>query len=134
MPINSRNKGSRGEIELFRLLSDELGYIVKRRLDAPREGGADSLDVPGWSIECKRYARATRADIRGWWEQAVRQAHTEKREPVLFYRADRDEWRSVVSAMTGQYGYEATMEISMPMWCWIAREYLAEANKIMEAK
>jgi len=51
--------------------------------------------VPGWCVEVKRHARAARADIRGWWAQAARQADTERKLPVLFYRLDRDEWRAV---------------------------------------
>ena len=54
MSASQRNKGSRGERELFALLTEQLGVTVTRNLSQTRAGGADALDVPGWSIECKR--------------------------------------------------------------------------------
>ena len=34
----ARNKGARGENELAKLLSDELGFVVKRKLGQARDG------------------------------------------------------------------------------------------------
>jgi hypothetical protein len=124
MPVNSRRKGATGERELFALLSDELGTIVKRRLDAPREGGADSLDVPGWSIECKRYARATNADITGWWLQTIGQTIDSDRKPVLIYRLDRQPWKVMclaTDAFDQDYGPHL-IEMRLEFWCQIVRE------------
>lgn len=91
----SREKGRRAEIELFKMLSEELGVSASRNVDQAREGGADSLDVPGYSIECKRCERLTRP---AWWRQAVAQAVKVQREPIVWYRQNRQEWRALVVA------------------------------------
>lgn len=93
----SRNKGKVGERELARLLSALTGYTVARRVR--NLAGEDDLQgLPGWSIECKRYATATPALVAGWWAQAQRQAQAVGQEPVLFYRADKGAWRAVWDA------------------------------------
>jgi hypothetical protein len=67
----SRCKGRRGEQELARLLSDELGSVVARNLMQFREGGHDLLGLDGWSIEVKR---AAQPQLTEWWIQALAQA------------------------------------------------------------
>ena len=94
MSAASRNKGKVGERELAALLTEITGFHVRRRV-RQHEGDNDLEGVPGWSIECKRYGRATHALIEGWWYQAVQQARATKTLPVLFYRLDRAEWRAV---------------------------------------
>jgi Holliday junction resolvase len=90
-----RRKGASGERELFALLSDLLGYVVRRNIEQARVGGADGLDVPGWAIECKR---CERLEIPAWWAQALRQAEATGRKPVLFYRQSRKPWLAMVDA------------------------------------
>lgn len=89
----STTKGAAGERELFGLLSDQLGFVVKRELSASRDGGCDGLDVPGWAIEVKR----TEQMLAAHWYQAVEQAEKAGRKPVLFWRKNRAEWRAFVS-------------------------------------
>jgi len=86
-----RNKGACGERELFNLLTDYLGFVVKRNLSQTRGGGADGIDVPGFAIEVKRQETLA---LPAWWRQAVDQAGD--RIPVLFYRQSRQPWRAVV--------------------------------------
>lgn len=93
----SRTKGKVGERELASLLSALTGYTVARRV-RQHDGDDDLVGVPGWSIECKRYATATPALVAGWWAQARRQAHATGTKPVLLYRADRGQWRAVWDA------------------------------------
>lgn len=93
MSAAQRNKGSRGERELFALLSEQLGVTVTRNLSQTRGGGADALDVPGWAIECKRQEAVS---IASWWTQALRQAKQTGRKPALFYRQSRKPWRAVL--------------------------------------
>lgn len=93
----SRDKGKSGERELARLLSELTGHDVRRRVR--NLAGEDDLEgLPGWSIECKRYATITPGLLAGWWGQARRQAEAVGAEPVLFYRADRGQWRARWSA------------------------------------
>lgn len=64
----SRTKGKVGERELASLLSALTGYTVARRV-RQHDGDDDLMGLPGWSIECKRYATATPALVadRGAW-------------------------------------------------------------------
>lgn len=93
MAASQRSKGQRGERELFHLLSDQLGIAVTRNLDQVWQGGADTLDIPGWAVEVKRQEALS---IASWWSQAVRQAERTSRKPALFYRQSRKPWRAVM--------------------------------------
>jgi hypothetical protein len=127
--MKSITKGKSGEREIATLVRDLTGWEVKRRV-RQYEGDSDLEGVPGWSVEVKRYARAARADVRGWWEQAARQATAERLLPVLFYRQDRDEWRAVwpvAASLATQHagmwgGYGWTVEGSIEAWAAVARD------------
>lgn len=93
MTAMQRRKGQVGERELFGLLSEYLGAIVKRRILQVREGGCDSLDIPGYAIEVKRHETL---NLKSWWAQTVNQAEMEKRKPILFYRQSRQPWRACI--------------------------------------
>jgi hypothetical protein len=92
MSAAQRNKGACGERELFNLLTDNLGFVVKRNLSQTRGGGADGLDVPGFAIEVKRQEKLA---LSAWWHQTVEQAGP-GRTPILFYRQSRQPWRAVI--------------------------------------
>lgn len=94
MGLKSRTKGKAGEREIAALLADLTGLQVKRRV-RQHDGDSDLEGVPGWCIEVKRHARASRANIRNWWAQAVEQSERVNAVPVLLYRQDRDDWRAV---------------------------------------
>ena len=127
----SRRKGASAEREAANLIRDLTGWECKRRV---RQHGNDSdlLGVPGWSIEVKRYATATRSQIEGWWMQAVEQA--EGQIPVLLYRKDRDEWRAVwpisvhLTHQTAEMwtDYRWTCEGTVDAWAAVAREVSRE--------
>ncbi|MHB8225032.1 hypothetical protein [Acidithiobacillus sp.] len=91
----SRDKGSRGERELFALLSDRLGFVITRNLSQTRDAGCDSLSVPGFTIECKRVESPFRD---AWMAQAVAAIHRGHAIPVVFYRASRHPWRAAFRA------------------------------------
>ncbi len=92
MSAVSRDKGKRGERELAALLAMLTGHPVRRRV-RQHGGDADLTGLPGWSVECKRYATAKPADLARWWQQAVAQAQAEGLQPLLCWRADRmREW------------------------------------------
>ena len=129
MSLKSRNKGKAGEREIATLVRDLTGWAVRRRV-RQHEGDSDLEGVPGWSVEVKRYARAGRADVRAWWDQAARQATAVGQTPVLFWRQDRDEWRAVspvaaslaVQHAEGWHGYGWTVEGSIEAWAAVARD------------
>lgn len=88
-----RDKGARAERELFSLLSEQLGTVVQRNLVQTRDSGADSLSVPGFSIEVKRHETPFR---RAWWDQVnATRAQNGGITPILFYRQSRHPWTAV---------------------------------------
>lgn len=121
MGMKSRTKGKAGEREVAALLSDLLGSMVTRRV-RQRDGDSDLIGLPGWSVEVKRHATASRADLRAWWAQAVAQAGLEGDvTPVMLYRRDRDEWRAVWPlGECRDYGY--TVEGSLQAFAMHVRE------------
>lgn len=136
MGAMQRTKGQAGEREVAALVRDLTGWDVKRRV-RQHDGDSDLEGIPGWSVEVKRHASATRSDIAGWWRQAVTQA--KGLLPVLFYRLDRDSWRAVwpvaVSMRAASeiwMGYEWTAEGSVEAWAAVAREVsVDEAAKVV---
>jgi Holliday junction resolvase len=101
MSKSQRNKGQRGERELCSLLSDELGVVVKRNLSQTRAGGADCIEIPGWSIEIKFQETLK---LNEWWQQTLDQADSE--EPILFYRKSRQPWKAMVNLSSINRDYE----------------------------
>lgn len=88
-----REKGARGERELFALLSEQLGVVVQRNLVQTRDSGCDSLSIPGFSIEVKRHETPFR---NAWWEQAeATRLQNGGVIPLLFYRQSRRPWTAV---------------------------------------
>jgi hypothetical protein len=129
MSAMQRTKGQAGERELAAEIHAATGWDVRRRV-RQHDGDSDLEGVPGWSVECKRHARATSSDVRAWWAQAVSQAGDDK--PVLFYRLDRCEWRAVWplgSHLGGDWSddYVLTVEGSVTAWAAAARELMTRA-------
>jgi hypothetical protein len=132
-----RTKGNAGERELAGILSEELGFLVKRNLSQTRDGGYD-LRVGKFIIECKRAKRY----CSSWMRQAIRQAgeleiNPERDEfrlvsvsapglvPVLLYRLDRHKWQAemLLSDMLKDTSYrDATVTMSLPTWVTFCRE------------
>ena len=96
----SRNKGARAELEVLRLLGDELGQELQRNLSQTRAGGADCICVRGFAIEVKRQEQLSRP---AWWRQAVEQARGLGVEPMLLYRRNREPWQAWIHTIDGQY-------------------------------
>jgi len=90
--INSRAKGKNGELQLFKKLSLDLGFIVERNLDQTRGGGADTISIPGWRIEVKRVEKDA---YMQWWQQTIDQCG-DGEKPMLFYRANRQPWKAML--------------------------------------
>ncbi len=116
MSKSQREKGRKGEIELCKLLSDELGVTVKRNVDQARGGGSDCLELRGFAIECKRQERLSRPS---WWAQAVEQGHKAQAEPIVFYRRSREPWQALIRTVDGGYRettWDAAMEHVREKW------------------
>lgn len=92
----SRSKGARGELELCRLLADNLGGEYTRNLkqyQKSQEGDISQLVGP-YMIEAKNCASTT--NIKAWWQQAVTAASKVGAIPCLAYKIPRKGWRFVV--------------------------------------
>lgn len=87
----SRNKGAAGERELAKILADELGVDVKRKLGQARDGG-DDIQVGKYRLEVKR-REALRLDD---WCQQIEVAARPGEWPVVVYRRNGQPWRAVV--------------------------------------
>ena len=127
----SRRKGAAFEREIATLIRDHLGFEAKRNLMQTAEGGHDLLGVPGWAVECKRYAKLTQADINKFWEQTVRQAAQVAARPCLITKADRQpiqvhiQWLGPGADCYGD-SILGVATISFELWCGIVRETTEE--------
>lgn len=134
MSAMQRRKGQSGEREFFGLLSEHLGFVVRRNVDQARRGGADGIEVPGWAIEVKRHESGFR---EAWWVQALHQS-TVSRRPALAYRASRQPWRvrlyvhDFIIAMSdtwrGPYG-DMWIECDVKTFAFIVRESLPKQEQ-----
>lgn len=120
----SRNKGARGERELFALLSDRLGFAVTRNLGQTRDAGCDTLSIPGFTIECKRVESGFQA---GWMAQAVAAMRAGFETPVVFYRRSRCPWRAAfrLSDLLQSSGYTGLAHVNLDDAATIIRERLS---------
>jgi Holliday junction resolvase len=87
----ARSKGNAGERELAKILTDELGFEVKRKLGQARDGG-DDIEVGKYRIEVKR-REALRLD--DWCEQIEKVCDVQE-VPIVAYRRNGQPWRAVV--------------------------------------
>lgn len=91
MPINSRDKGKRGERELASKLK-EYGYECRRGQQyCGANGDADVVGLKGIHIECKRNERLNVYD-------AISQAKADAKDgeiPVVMWRKNNCEWLAI---------------------------------------
>lgn len=87
----SRNKGATAERELATMLSDELGFVVKRKLGQARDGG-DDIQIEHYRLEVKRREKLA---IDSWCQQ-IEAAAGPGEWPVVVYRRSGQKWRAVV--------------------------------------
>ena len=118
-----RTKGQVGEREASALISQHTGWHVTRRV-RNAAGDSDLVGVPGWSVEIKRYATGSKGDIERWWKQCLSQCGHDR--PVLFYRFDRAEWRSVWALNDHWRAFEWTADTTVALWASVARDVLVD--------
>lgn len=88
MPVNSRQKGKTGELELSHKLK-EYGYDTRRSVQYNgKDGQADVVGLPNIHIECKRVEKLNLYDAM---EQAKRDAKGDNL-PTVFHRKNRQNW------------------------------------------
>ena len=88
MGASQRRKGATAEREVAAILSDELGFVVKRQLGQARDGG-DDIRIGRWRLEVKR--RETLA-MDAWSAQVESCAELGER-PAVVYRRSGQPWR-----------------------------------------
>jgi Holliday junction resolvase len=126
----SRRKGAAFEREIANMIRDDLGLEAKRNLMQTAEGGHDLLGVPGWALECKRYASCTASDYKCFWMQTVTQAEAVGCKPALIVKQDRKpiqvfiSWGGLGSDCFEQSDFNAAAQISWDLFCGIVRETL----------
>ena len=134
MPINSRDKGQRGERQVAGILADLLGRVVSRRIqNFKNDYDLIGLEQFGYAPEVKHHAKVTDSLKAEWWAQAERQAEVHGLVPVLIYRGNRQKWRAVVPASLflggeGWEGLEWTMEMSLEAFAAVARAGVATSQ------
>lgn len=131
MGAKSRRKGQAGEREVFGLLSDLLGFVVKRNVNA-RAGDCDSLELPGWACESKRVEKWTEA----FWTQAIEQAAKVRRRPALFFRGNLKPWVAMVDLADLTPGIQRghRVQMSLEAFAAIVREQLAQEEQLRVAR
>ena len=124
-----RDKGAAAEREIFRLLSDELGFIVQRNLVQTRDSGCDSLSIPGFAVEVKRQEKPF---ARAWWDQVNATRHQNGGViPILFYRRSRRPWTAVFDlhdVFSAAFDRDSLAHVSLQTACRFIRENCSDGN------
>jgi hypothetical protein len=84
----ARNKGAAGEREVAKILTDNLGFVVKRNLGQARDG-ADDITIEKFRIEVKR-KEALAIDK---WSAQVEACAKPGEVPMVIYRRSGQPWR-----------------------------------------
>lgn len=135
MGAMSRRKGATFEREIANKIRDNLGFECKRNLEQYQAGGDDLTGVPGWSIECKRYASCVPSELKTFWLQCEAQAAAKGCRPVLIVKQDRKPIQVFINWMGpgfdcyGASDFNSVAEISFELWCGIVRETLEESEE-----
>lgn len=88
MPINSRQKGKRGELEVAHILQ-KYGYDARRGQQyCGTSGDADVVGLPGYHIEVKAVENL---NLGKAYEQSVRDAR-DGEIPVVVHKKNRQKW------------------------------------------
>jgi hypothetical protein len=139
MTINSRAKGAGAELEFSNIVYQWSGIRLIRNLEQSRSGGHDLIvhaDEFGpiadsfrtLAIECKRYGKVTPGLIKTWWQQAKEQAELNGLQPILAYRADRQDWQVIAplhiinGSMSINMGLDCACSMSVIGFCSIIRD------------
>ena len=124
MPLNSKQKGKRAELEFAEFCRDH-GFDEARRgvQYSGRNGNSDVIGLPGIWCEVKRTESVR---LHDWLAQAAADAPAGT-TPVVFHRRSRGPWYAIMPASDyldllhlAEYGHERGEIMSYP----VARELL----------
>lgn len=111
MTASEKRKGDRGELEAARLLADQLGLPVRRKLGAGRTDDEGDLEgVPDVTIEVKSY-RDIAAAVRDGLEDSVRE--------------QTNAGTTFGAAMIRRPGGRWFVALTVEQWCCLYREATA---------
>jgi Holliday junction resolvase len=97
MPHPSKRKGDAAELEIAKILADQLGHDVKRALGAGRADDIGDLHgVPDCTIEVKSYNDVTRAIADGLDDLEREQANAGTLFGVVMVRRRGGRWIAVM--------------------------------------
>ena len=136
--VNSRDKGTRGEYAVIKLIEELLGIKLKRDVEQYRQADrgdlilAEDADWP-FCVEVKSYSGLSVTHRPAWWQQVVKASAAHGLIPVLFYKYDRYEWRVVLKANTVSFALGGTLDHDDDIllttdtdgFAYLAREILA---------
>ena len=112
-------KGSAGEREVAKVISNWIGRDIHRNLEASRgENTADIIfDFNGkwWLVEVKRREQLSKPSwYRQAWEHKEKMSESpkyQKAKPVVIYRRNREGW--------SVYWETERIKVDMGLWCWL---------------
>lgn len=88
MGASQRRKGAAGENELAKILSEQLGIVVQRKLGQARDGGHDLTQTGPFAWEVKRRKGIA---VHEWVDQCAK-ACGPNDIPIVACRGDNKEW------------------------------------------
>lgn len=89
-------KGDRAELELARILSDLLGFRVRRKLGAGRADDTGDLDgLPDCTAQAKNYSDVMRAINQGLKDLEQQHTNSGDTHAVLFVRRRGGQWVAI---------------------------------------
>ena len=122
---DSRRKGANFELQVCRLIKQNLNIEARRNLDQYQSSGMADIIIPGWSIECKAYQKGTTYKSK-WWRQTKAAALTKNLTPVLMYKFNNFPIKCVIQikTLTKNFGSDPDLlcEVSIDTWFYIVRE------------
>ena len=123
---DSRRKGATFELQVCKLIKQNLNYDAKRNIQSQyQEKGQPDIVIPGWSIECKAYKKATTFKP-SWWVQTKESAAILKLTPVLIYKFNNCPIKCVIPidvlSRNFSAGHDLVCEVDIDTWFYIVRE------------
>lgn len=88
MGASQRRKGAAGENELAKILSEQLGIVVQRKLGQARDGGHDLTQTGPFAWEVKRRKGIA---VHEWVDQCAKACGPHD-VPIVACRGDNREW------------------------------------------